>query len=245
MTPAYECAINPRDTNMTYAWLMRFTEGASTILDIGCSTGFFSRQLKARGQYVIGIEEDPLAAELAVAICERVICGDIEAVETQARVTEVFDAVVLGDVLEHLRDPQGLLAYIRQHWSADGGSVAFSAPNAGHWIFRREVLLGRFPYRSQGLFDPTHLRFFTQDSVRQMVKGTGYCILDLGYTVNYDSSYDLSYTGEAVTFAMMKPLYLYRYSRAVLLRWEKFLARIWPRMFAYQFVFKIAPAGND
>jgi hypothetical protein len=52
-----------------------------------------------------------------------------------------------------------------------------SVPNIGHWTARRELLRGRFPYADFGLFDRTHLRFFTRDSARELAHRAGFAVL--------------------------------------------------------------------
>lgn len=219
----------------TYLWQLRFLEGAHRILEVGCSTGFFSRHLVARGHRVVGFEQDAAAAAQARAVCAAVIEGDIECAADQARLEGQFDAVLLGDVLEHLREPGRLLTQIRERWLAPGGRVVLSVPNAGHWIFRREVLLGRFPYRKSGLFDRTHLRFFTRASLRGLVAASGYSVEREAITVNRNSHDDL-------TFASLAWLYRNRLDfRSMMIGLEGRLARLRPTLFAYQFVLCIRP----
>jgi hypothetical protein len=80
-----------------------------------------------------------------------------------------FDVVLLGDVLEHLRDPWATLRAL----TALGGRIVLSVPNVAHWTGRRALLRGRFPYAEHGLFDRTHLRFFTLASARALAEGAG------------------------------------------------------------------------
>ncbi len=235
-TTHYEFSFDPGNEKVTYTWLLRFTKEAHSILEIGCSTGFFSRHLVARGCRVVGVELDPTAAIKAQLVCQRIIVGDIETTNVQAQVNEKFDAVILGDVLEHLQSPGALLTHIRESWLTPGGRVALSVPNSGHWIFRREVLRGRFPYRQYGLFDQNHLRFFTRASLRALIVDSGYKIEKSAFTVNYNRYDDL-------TFACISPLYRRYHFRKWLVKLEYRLAAILPTLFAYQFVLCARP--ND
>jgi SAM-dependent methyltransferase len=83
-----------------------------------------------------------------------------------------FDALVCGDVLEHLRDPwrtlHALVALLRP-----GGRAAISIPNIAHWTARRALLRGRFDYAAHGLFDRTHLRFFTRATAHDLATSAG------------------------------------------------------------------------
>jgi 2-polyprenyl-3-methyl-5-hydroxy-6-metoxy-1,4-benzoquinol methylase len=234
MPSCYDFTINPSSQMSSHAWLLRFVQGARSILEIGCSTGFFSQHLVAQGCRVVGVELNSAAAAQARSVCRRVIVGDIETPAVQAQVDEKFDAVVLGDVLEHLRAPGALLARIRESWLRPAGWVALSVPNSGHWIFRREVLRGHFPYRQYGLFDRSHIRFFTRASLHALVKDNGYTVERVALTVNQNCYDDM-------TFACLAPLYRRSGSRVCLIKVERWLAAALPSLFAYQFVLRIRP----
>jgi SAM-dependent methyltransferase len=226
----YDFPIDPSNELSAYTWLLRFTEGAHAVLDVGCSNGFFSQHLVDRGCRVVGVERDPVAAKQARLVCDRVIVGDVESPSVQEQISERFDAVVLGDVLEHLRSPGAFLTHIRESWLKPDGRVALSVPNSGHWIFRREVLKGRFPYRQYGLFDRTHLWFFTRDSLYALVEDSGYEVEKSAIAINHNTYDDL-------TFACLAPLYRHPTLRIHLIKFEHRLASVWPTLFAYQFVF--------
>ena len=73
----------------------------------------------------------------------------------------LFDCVLCADVLEHLVDPAATLraAAVRLE---PGGRVVVSLPNVRNWeTFWQLGRHGRWPRRSVGLFDRTHLRWFT------------------------------------------------------------------------------------
>jgi SAM-dependent methyltransferase len=152
------------------------------VLDVGCATGYLAVELVARGCEVIGAEVDAAAAQQARAWCAEVVVGDLEAPATHAAIERAaaggVDVVLCADVLEHLRDPWAVLARLRTFLRADGPQLAvISVPNIGHWTARREVLRGRFPYADFGLFDRTHLRFFTRASARELAHRAGFAVL--------------------------------------------------------------------
>lgn len=142
------------------------------VLDVGCATGYLAEPLTAAGCEVTGLEADPVAASRAEAVCARVIVGDVEDPATRARLPEDQDAIVIGDVLEHLRDPWSTVAALAGLLSPSGRIVA-SVPNIGWWSARRQVARGRFPYTDHGVFDRTHLRFFTRSSAHELARTAG------------------------------------------------------------------------
>jgi len=81
-------------------------------------------------------------------------------------------------VLEHLVDPWSLLQR-QARWLAPDGLVVACIPNMAHWSVLVHLLMGEWPYQDSGLFDRTHLRFFTLSSIRQLFAGAGLHILDV------------------------------------------------------------------
>ncbi|MET0602534.1 MAG: class I SAM-dependent methyltransferase [Baekduia sp.] len=150
------------------------------VLDVGCATGYLAAELSHRGCTVDGIEFDPVAAQAARAHCREVVVGDLEAPFTHAEVERMLagarpDLVVCADVLEHLRDPWAVLAWLRT-LLAPGGRAVVSVPNIAHWTARRALLRGRFDYTDYGLLDRTHLRFFTRASAAELARRAGFAV---------------------------------------------------------------------
>jgi len=125
---------------------------------------------------VTGIEVDTDAAEKARHYCREVLIRDLNAPDWMAGISKrTFEAVLLGDVLEHLVDPAAVLMQIGTLLHEDG-SVVISLPNVVHWITRLKILLGRFDYQPTGTLDHTHLRFFTVKAARKLIEDSGYRI---------------------------------------------------------------------
>jgi SAM-dependent methyltransferase len=152
------------------------------VLDVGCATGYLAAELGRRGCTVDGVEVDPIAAERAREHCRQVVVGDLEARATHAEVERMLggarpDVVICADVLEHLRDPWAVLSWLRTLLPAGGaGKAIISLPNIAHWTARRALVRGRFDYADFGLFDRTHLRFFTRDSARELATRAGFAV---------------------------------------------------------------------
>jgi len=145
------------------------------VLDVGCATGYLAAELTLRGCRVVGVEADPRAAAQAREHCELVVVGDVEEPAVRDELPRDMDVVLLADLLEHLRDPWEVLAALRETLAPGGRAVA-SVPNIAHWTARRALARGRFPYADHGLFDRTHLRFFTRASARELAQRAGYAV---------------------------------------------------------------------
>jgi 2-polyprenyl-3-methyl-5-hydroxy-6-metoxy-1,4-benzoquinol methylase len=152
----------------------RVPQGAR-VLDVGCASGYLAGPLlRERGcQYVDGIELDPAEAALANKVCRKVVVGSAEEATSYAKLDGPYDAVVFGDVLEHLRDPARALCAARSV-VGERGVVVSSIPNVAHYSIRAELFNGRFDYADAGILDRTHLRFFTERSIRSLFADNGY-----------------------------------------------------------------------
>jgi 2-polyprenyl-3-methyl-5-hydroxy-6-metoxy-1,4-benzoquinol methylase len=178
----------------------------SRVLELGPATGYMSRVLRERGCTVVGIEFDPELAERAAQVCERVIVGDIDALDLEAELGEErFDVVVAADVLEHLKDPLTALNRLRPFLKPDGAFV-ISVPNVAHGSVRLALLSGRFDYREIGLLDSTHLRFFTRESFEQLLDEAELGLAELHrHDLNLDAS-EVSFDADAVPLQLREEL---------------------------------------
>lgn len=148
---------------------------ARRVIEIGCSTGVLARAFR-QGQADVhwhGVEIDPRSAVQARAHCDLVEVLDIEALSDSelARYAD-RDCWVFGDVLEHLRDPWGLLARIRAILPPQG-CVVVCVPNAQHWSLQARLAIGDFRYQASGLMDRTHIRWFTRVTLLEMFQQAG------------------------------------------------------------------------
>lgn len=150
---------------------------ARRLLDVGCGAGAFAAGLKAErpGLEVWGVEMDPEAAGRAAGVLDRVLVGDAEAVLPRLA-QERFDCIVLNDVLEHVWEPERLLARLRP-LLAVGGRVVASVPNIRHFSAVADLVLrGKWEYTEEGILDRTHVRFFTRASLPGLFAGGGFVL---------------------------------------------------------------------
>src|SRR5262249_50946150 len=98
-----------------------------------------------------------------------------------------FDAVICGDVLEHLRDPLSVLRQVRT-WLRPNGRLIVSLPNVRNHAVIRSLLAGNWTYEPAGLLDRTHLRFFTRREIENLFFRAGFRIEALA--VNTSPSHD-------------------------------------------------------
>lgn len=193
------------------------------LLDVGCAGGYLSAILAGRGYRVTGIDSPGVARDRfpdSVELLEADL--DLGLPPLHGR----FDFVVCADVLEHLRRPAILLRDLHGVL-ATGGKLAASLPNSGHAYFRWNVLRGRFPAQDRGLFDRTHLHFYTWRGWLDLFAAEGFrmeCVRCSGVPVGLALP---KWEGSAMVRALER------------MSFES--ARWWKTMFAYQFIVTAAP----
>jgi len=153
--------------------------GVSSVLEIGCGTGAFGALVKQqRGCRYTGVELMNQAAELARPHLDEVIVANIEQTPLPFP-QQSFDCLVCNDVLEHLVDPWAALRTLTG-FLRPGGYVVVSLPNVRFSeVVKDLVFRKRWEYQKEGVLDRTHLRFFTESSVRTLLESAGLEVLQL------------------------------------------------------------------
>ncbi len=119
----------------------------------------------------VGIERHGAAASEAAAVLTDVIVGDVDSLDI-AFAEASFDLLVMGEVLEHLPDPEATLRRLVR-FLKPGGEALASTPNIGHWRIIAGLMVGRFDYAAQGVMDRTHLKWFTPRSLKRAFEQAG------------------------------------------------------------------------
>ena len=134
------------------------------VLDLGCRTGAVTSHFLP-GNLVVGLDVDSDALERAEARGITTVWGDVE--EPLPFEDASFDVVVAGEILEHTRFPDDVVAEIARVLTPDGVLVG-SVPNAYRLKNRLVFLVGRPPET-----DPTHLRMFSPNAIRRQLAPIG------------------------------------------------------------------------
>ena len=230
-TPApslpYGALVARHGLTATHWFALEAVPDGATVLDVGCASGYLAAALRERDCTTFGVEPDPALAEQARAHCARVFELDVERADGRDDLPRDLDAVLFGDVLEHLRDPWEVLSFART-LLRPGGVAFVSVPNGVHWRARLQFARGRFPQEDSGTFDRTHLRWFDLDGARELVSRAGFRIASERFTPAPLPGEGLvrriaGGTPEAPRFPLGH------------LRW--YLSRRVPRLFALQFAF--------
>jgi 2-polyprenyl-3-methyl-5-hydroxy-6-metoxy-1,4-benzoquinol methylase len=175
------------------ARLARRIRPRTAVLDVGTAGGALGEYLSRQRECVVdGVERDLGAAALARRHYRRLVVADLDISDPAGlALPKAYDYVVCADVLEHLRDPERVLASLHG-LLREGGQLLISIPNAGYAPFLAELLDGQLRYRPVGLLDETHLRFVTRASLERMIAAAGFAAVDLERVVKpaHESEFD-------------------------------------------------------
>lgn len=159
--------------------ISKASDEAFRVLEAGCGLG----TTLARIEYlwpkaeVKGIELVDRLVDIGAGYLD-IIQGNVETMEIPYE-TESFDYIILGDILEHLYEPEKFLKRMKPYLT-ERGAFLCSIPNLLHISVILPLLQGRFDYQEAGILDRTHLRFFTLESIIKMFARCGLKIECLG-----------------------------------------------------------------
>lgn len=147
------------------------------VCELGPATGYLSARIFGQGnELVAGVEIDAEAAGVAQRWFRTLYVRDLDTIHEDARLPiHSVDVLVAADVLEHLKQPERVLAHVRE-WMAPNGYLLASIPNVAHGAVRLALLAGTWPYSDVGLLDRTHLRFYTGATILDLFAGAGWSV---------------------------------------------------------------------
>jgi SAM-dependent methyltransferase len=147
---------------------------ARNVLELGCAAGRLGQKYKESHPETtwVGVDCNADALELAAQRLDRTfrISLDGDSLDT---VGQDYDCVVIGDLLEHLKQPEKILERLAQI-TTPSASLVCCAPNMGHISVLERLLSGDMSYDDQGLLDRTHLRFFSCSSLFKIFLDSGW-----------------------------------------------------------------------
>lgn len=150
------------------------------IIEVGCMHGALAHEYKKYNSDVewFGIDVDQSYTDFASKYCTKTFCLDVEKL---TKVEHLFfsdaDVWIFADVLEHLYNPWKLLKEISQNNKKT--ELIACIPNSQHWSFQARVNAGQMDYDSEGLFDKTHIRFFSLETMKKMFLKNGFEIITI------------------------------------------------------------------
>ena len=124
-----------------------------SVLDVGAGDGLITAKLSENGIVTIGIDNEPLAVQLAQEKGANVILGDAYQIPFP---NDTFEAVLMADALEHFQRPVDAL-------------------REAHRVLRQALYISTPPKRDDGkLTDKFHYQEWTPTELQALVESVGF-----------------------------------------------------------------------
>ena len=211
----------------------------SSVLEIGCASGYMGEYLiQGKGCSFLGVEMDKAAATVAKQRGLQVLCGNVEEETIQEminrHVTEhgPFQIIFMSQVIEHIAQPENTLQILKQ-WLTPDCSLVISTCSIAHWRSRFRLLWGVWKYEDYGVFDRSHLRFFTISSFRELLEENDYNVVDFGFEFEDICPFKILFGKRLIA-----PSDILRLIPFAGMRLRKIYTDLTKNLIAHQFVFK-------
>ena len=161
---------NETDFDAGIVLIENYVSARGSVLEIGCATGIFLKQLKKRGWKTFGIEISTSACNIAKELNKiDVFCGSLKDFDSPVS----FDVIIMQQTLEHLPDPKFVLQKASEILNHDG-ILVISVPN----IKSFDIKISKS--RKRNSYDlPRHLSHFDHNFLKKQLHDLGFDILEI------------------------------------------------------------------
>ena len=145
-------------------------EPGMRVLELGCGTGYFTRELARLGADVIAVDVSPELLEIAKANCSMPnVRYEIQDASALSYSSAMFDSVVGSSVLHHLEIKEALQEIYRVLKA--GGAIYFTEPN----MLNPQIAIQKnVPWVKRKLGDSPDETAFFRWPLRGLLEKTGY-----------------------------------------------------------------------
>lgn len=212
----------------------------SHVLEIGCASGYMGEYLvQKKGCLFLGLEAEKESAASAAERGLDILCGMIEEETISEQINRhveehgPFQIIFMSQVIEHIANPEITLNHLRQ-WMHPGCSLVISTCSIAHWRCRLRLLGGTWNYEDYGIFDRSHLRFFTIKSFRDLLEQCDFKVTDFAYSFEDICPFKILFDTR-----ILAPSDLLRLIPFVGMRLRKGYTDLFKNLITKQFVFKV------
>lgn len=164
-------------THFSRYWHILEVKKDDVVLDLGCGTGYNSWFFAQMAGQVVGVDISKGAVEFAQRHYQRENLTYLQGNILEWAPKEKFSLIIMIAVFEHLPLYEGNLLLKRiKKWLRPNGRIGLHVPIGKSWVNRLRKRRRKITtLDSTG--DPTHLRFFSVNEVRDLVYTAGYELL--------------------------------------------------------------------
>jgi 2-polyprenyl-3-methyl-5-hydroxy-6-metoxy-1,4-benzoquinol methylase len=171
---------NSPDEGWSYGYLVpqvraMLGQPGGAVIDLGCGNGAIALALLSLGYDVYGV--DASASGIAFANAKapgRFFVLDVSSGQLPEELVNMkFDFVISTEVIEHLYDPRGFIAFARRILGSDG-QLILSTPYHGYLKNLALALTGKLDRHFTVLWDGGHIKFFSRRTLEKMLAEHGF-----------------------------------------------------------------------
>jgi SAM-dependent methyltransferase len=142
-----------------YLWVSDFVH-AKTVIDVGCGHGPGTAFLADSAKSIVGVDSDKEALDYARSHYSRPNLSFAFADVVSEQKLGIFDMAVSFEVIEHLRDPEGYLRFVRNQLDPSG-QFYISTPNR---LYTERL------YVNGKSTNPYHFKEYSPDELLELVR---------------------------------------------------------------------------
>ena len=158
--------------NKAYKILNKLGDARGSLLEIGCSYGFFLDEARKKGWRVKGVEISKEASNYArKKLTLDVFSGTIENASLFLK-NQKFETIIMLDVLEHLIDPKNSLKILKNSMKKNG-LLYLTTPNINSLASKINKQYW------QWLSPPAHLFYFSPETIIELLKRSGLKVVSI------------------------------------------------------------------
>jgi 2-polyprenyl-3-methyl-5-hydroxy-6-metoxy-1,4-benzoquinol methylase len=170
---------------------LKILTGGRKLLDAGCSNGQFMYHAAGRGFETKGVELNAGTAQIAKENGLDVFVGTLEEANLPS---SSYDVVTLNDLIEHVAEPQSLLAECHR-LLAPGGILVIGTPNLDCLFNNLTWALYKcFRIPWSAVTPPHHLYQFSSRSLRMLLENNNFASKDISFVPTSSLRYELGVT---------------------------------------------------
>lgn len=153
----------------SHQWALDAVPEGARVIDIGAGPGGLAAKLVEKGCEVAVVDQFvPASPPRDVTV----FAQDLDDVL-------VFDSsryqhILLLDVIEHLKDPEGFLDNLRRQFDHGPRTLVLTTANIAFAPQRLMLFFGQFNYGRKGILDRTHTRLFTFRTLEHLLRDAGF-----------------------------------------------------------------------
>lgn len=149
-----------------------------TVLDVGSGSGTFVYQATKRGFDATGLDLNKDMVQKLQKEGLNIIYTTLEKYNAKPK---TFDAINLGDIIEHVKDPHEFLNHCHTLLKKQG-KMYICTPNSNTFFVKYQLLLNKiFKIPWGHISPPHHLHEFSDNNLIQLLEQTGFKIKKITY----------------------------------------------------------------